>query len=224
MTTTKKFHVAQLVCFIAPIALAFHPSACRADLLELVNGDHYSGIVIELTRTNLEFQSDIQGLVKIPRDKIAKITLREPVAKPVAGMPAINSPTSTNSAASADAVIQQMRAQGVDPNMINQIQQQILGQSNPEATRMFNSTMSGLMSGSISVEDIRGQARKAIQDIQAARKDLGGDSAMTDLLNGYADILQKFVSETDAPTAAGATAPTPPNPAVKANLAAPASR
>jgi hypothetical protein len=216
MTTTKKFHVSQLVCFIAPIALAFNPSVCRADLLELVNGDHYSGIVIELTRTNLEFQSDIQGLVKIPRDKIAKITLREPVAKPMAIIPSTNSAAITNSAVSADAVIQQMRAQGVDPNIMNQIQQQILGQSNPEATRMFNTTMSGLMSGSISVEDIRVQARKAIQDIQAARKDLGGDSAMTDLLNGYADILQKFVSETDAPTPA--TAAATPNPAVKANL------
>jgi hypothetical protein len=222
MTTTKKFPAAPVACFLAALAIAFHPSIARADLLELVNGDHYSGIVVEMTRTNLEFQSDIQGLVKIPRDKIAKITLRESVAKPAASIPATNSPATTKSAVSADAVIQQMRAQGVDPNMMNQIQQQILGQSNPEATRMFNNTMSGLMSGSISVEDIRAQARKAIQDIQAARKDLGGDSAMNDLLNGYADILQKFVSETDAPTTAATVAT--PTPAAKANLPASTSR
>jgi hypothetical protein len=222
MTMTKQFPAGLLVCFLAPLAIALQPSIARADLLELVNGDHYSGVVIQLTRTNLEFQSEMQGLVKFPRDRIAKITLREPIAKPATSIPATNSSTTTNSAVSADAVIQQMRAQGVDPNMMNQIQQQILGQSNPEATRMFNNTMNGLMSGSINVEDIRVQARKAIKDIQDARKDLGGDSATTELLNGYMDILQKFVSETD--TATPTTAATTANAPVKSNVPAPTSR
>lgn len=216
MTTLKQLcRIRFALPALAVAMLLLGVRASRADLLELVNGDHYSGTVIALTRTNLEFQSDIQGLVKIPRDKIAKITLRESVPKAVAKLPAVppatpdatNAPAGTNSIAT-DAVVQQMRLQGVDPNMMNQIQQQVLGQSSPEATRMFNNMVGGLMSGSLSVEDIRVQARKAIQDIQATKKDLAGDAATAELLDGYLGILQKFVGEADAPAPA-VTAATP---------------
>src|SRR4051812_25331278 len=92
----------------------------QADLLELTNGDHYSGIVIALTKTNLEFQSEIQGVVKIPRDKVAKITLRESTPKPVASVTVTpqtpapapvaipGSPTAAKPAVQTDSVIQQM--------------------------------------------------------------------------------------------------------------------
>jgi len=219
MMTTKRVSIVPLASLVTTVILLLNLTVAHADLVELVNGDHYSGNVIQLTRTNLEFQSEVQGVIKIPRYKVARIILQEPTPKPTnAG--ATNSPPATNSAASAEAVIQQMRAQGVDPNMMNQIQQQILGQSNPEATRMFNSMISGLMSGSLNVQDIRGQARKAIDDIQAARKDLDGDAATGELLDGYMGILQKFVAETE-PSSPGANAQgTPP----KVNPPAPAVR
>ena len=55
----------------------------KADLIELTNGDHYRGTVISMNQTQVEFQSDIQGRVTLPRDKVAQHQLHEVAAKPV---------------------------------------------------------------------------------------------------------------------------------------------
>jgi hypothetical protein len=202
----------------------------RADLLELVNGDHYSGTVVAMDPTNVEFRSEIQGLVKIPRNKIASINLHpaatlkmdvpnavaSQLSNPVAPIPIpkpVQPATMTPAAAASAAAVQQLRQQGVDPGMMSQIQQQVFGQSSPEASKMFNDMIAGLASGSVSVDDVRAQARTAIQEIEAAKKDMGGDADTTGLLDGYAAILQKFVDEAPAP----ASAPKPAAPAVVAD-------
>lgn len=180
--------------------------AASADVLELTNGDHYSGTIILVTRTNVEFQSEIQGLLKLPRDKVAVMTLQNPSApKPRATVvqPALPAPASVQSnspgllAGQENAMVEQMRRQGVDPKIVSQVQEQILGKSSPEAAQKFNEMLSGFMSGKISVDDIRSQARSAVQDIQSAKKELGGDAG--EMLDGYLIILQQFLRETDPP-------------------------
>jgi hypothetical protein len=221
MTSTKKTFRIGLSSFACLCVLVLAVPA-RADILELVNGDHYSGTVVSLNRTNLEFRSEIQGLVKIPRDKIARITLREPTAvKPATNTTSL-SPVTTGSVAAianptvpqdqANLIVQQMRQQGVDPNVMKQVQEQILGGSSPEATQMFNQMTSGLMSGSLNIGDIRNQAVKAINDLQAAKKDLGGDASMNELLDGYLTILQNFVHEADSTTTTAQNTSTQPSP------------
>jgi hypothetical protein len=183
----------------------------RADVIELTNGDHYRGTVIAMTKSDVEFQSEIQGLVKLPRDKVAQIILHEAlvksvvVSKPVASISAppvnapliLSGPTATPAQATqADAVVQQMRQQGIDPKLIGQVQEQILGKSSPEASQKFNEMMGGLMSGKISVKDVRAQAQASIDQIKAAKKELGGDAG--DMLDGYLGILEKFVQESAA--------------------------
>jgi hypothetical protein len=226
MTTNQRRPISICLPAVACLFAWLTPATLRADLIELINGDHYSGVVISLNKTNLEFQSEIQGLVKIPREKVAQITLREATPKPGVKLPATSSGTQaqpdTNTTATATAaappnqtssVIQQMRQQGVDPGMMNKIQEQMLGQSSPEATRMFNEMVAGLMGGSLNVEDVRAQARKAINDIQSAKKDLGNDAGTAEVLDGYLGILQKFVSETDAPSPASSPKPSAATPA-----------
>jgi hypothetical protein len=193
------------------------PSA-KADLLELTNGDHYRGVVVSMTRSNLQFQSEIQGLVTLPRDKVAQITFREAVVShPVAtatnaaprivGAPLILSgPDNPAQHNSAEAVANQMRQQGVDPKLVNQIQEQIFGKANPEAAQKFNETMDGFLSGKISVQDIRGQAIDSIKQIKEARQALGNDAG--DMLDGYLSILEKFVQET-GPSGSGTTTAQP---------------
>lgn len=177
----------------------------KADLLELTNGDHYRGSVISMTQSNLEFQSEIQGRVKLPRNKVAKITLNESAApKPVAVAPppsaapiimsGPSTPPTTTSASQADEVVKQMRQQGIDPKLINQVQEQIFGKASPEAAQKFNETMDGLMSGKLSVTDIRAQALNSLNQIKAARQELGPDAG--EMLDGYMAILEKFVQET----------------------------
>ena len=181
----------------------------RADVLELTNGDHYSGTIISVTRTNVEFQSEIQGLLKLPRDKIAVITLHDssaPKPRATTVQPVSPAPTLTQSnspgllAGQENAMLEQMRRQGVDPKIVSQVQEQILGKSSPEATQKFNELLNGFMAGKISVDDIRGQARSAIQDIQSAKKELGGEAG--EMLDGYLVILQQFLRETDPPASA----------------------
>ncbi len=193
----------------------------RADTLVLTNGDIVSGAVVSMDQATVQLKSDLLGLVKIPRDRVAKINLREIASKPVTAAVGTNS---TNHSAAppartlnnvrtnrADAAVQQLRQQGVDPKVMNQIQQQVLGDSSPEANRLFNEMVGGLMSGSLTADDIRAQARKAINDINAAKSDLGDDDAIGELLNGYLGLLQNFVQDGDQPAPpAGKPAVTPP--------------
>src|SRR5690242_13457565 len=57
-------------------------SASRADVVEMVNGDHYSGTVISVTMTNLALRSSVQGLITLARENVASITFRDTTPKP----------------------------------------------------------------------------------------------------------------------------------------------
>ena len=208
----------------------------KADVIELTNGDHYRGKVVGMDSNYVVFNSEIQGKVHLPRNKVAQITFVEVpprvartnapgaaalVAAPganapiilsgptasTAGAPVVTAPPTANpTGATADEVVAQMRKEGVQPQLINQVQEQIFGKASPEASQKFEEMMSGLMSGQISVQDLRKQAQTAIQQARDAKKDLGGDAG--EMLDGYIGILEKFVNET-APSAAPAAAATP---------------
>jgi hypothetical protein len=195
----------------------------RADILELVNGDHYRGKVVGMDSNYVVFNSEIQGQVHLPRNKVAQITFVEvppraartnaatatPVAAAGTAAPIIisgsNAPAAATPAtgATADDVVAQMRKEGVQPQLITQVQEQIFGKASPEASQKFEEIMGGLMSGQISVQDLRKQAQSAIQQARDAKKDLGDDAG--DMLDGYISILEKFVAE----TAPSATTPAP---------------
>jgi hypothetical protein len=194
----------------------------KADMVELTNGDHYRGKVVSMDANTIEFLSEIQGKVHLPRNKVAQITFGEAAAKPVArtNAPAATAPsiilsgtnapaatTASPGAVSAEAVVEQMRQQGVQPQLINQVQEQIFGKASPEASAKFEEIMNGLMSGKISVQDLRGQAQTAIQQARDAKKELGGDAG--EMLDGYIAILEKFVAES-APSATPAPAASAP--------------
>jgi hypothetical protein len=204
----------------------------KADLIELTNGDHYRGKVIGMDSNNIDFVSEIQGRVHLPRNKVAQITFHEVTARPVASTntapvaatpvaaaPLIlygpNSLYATNSpaagapapagSATAEEVVQQMRQQGVQPQLINQVQEQIFGKASPEASQKFEEIMNGLVSGQISVQDLRVQAQSAIKQARDAKKELGGDAG--EMLDGYIGILEKFVAESDPSVSTPAPAP-----------------
>jgi hypothetical protein len=212
---------------LAALALSAALPLRAADLIELTNGDHYRGTIVGMDSNTIDFISEIQGRVHLPRNKVAQITFREvaprPVARtntaPVAASPLImygtnNLYAAASSAAPATAaagpataeeVVQQMRQQGVQPQLINQVQEQIFGKASPEASRKFEEIMNGLTSGQISVQDLRVQAQNAIKQARDAKKELGGDAG--EMLDGYIGILEKFVAESDPSVSAPAPAP-----------------
>lgn len=191
--------------------LAATATVAKADVLELVNGDHYQGTVIGMNQSNVVFQSEIQGRVSLPRDKVASIVLHEAAAPKLSVQ--TNAPRSlilygTNRASSstppgqADAVLQQMRQQGIDPKIASKVQDQIFGQGSPEATQKYNELMGGLLSGTLSIQDIRAEAQNSIKEIQDLKKEIGDDDT-GGMLDGYLGILQSFVQETATNAPAG---------------------
>jgi hypothetical protein len=205
---------------ITAAAVAF----AKADSLDLINGDHYQGKVVSMTQSNLEFQSEMLGRITLSREKVAHISLGD-AAILTTPKPATNTlaqhvgPSlilegkhnlSPAAAPQNDAVIQQMRQQGLDPKLVTQVQEQVFGQGNPAAAAKFNELMGGLMAGSLSVADIRAQAQDSIQQIKDAKQQLGPD--VGDMFDGYLAILESFVAETATNTTVTASTP-PPTPA-----------
>lgn len=193
-------------------ALGVAPSL-KADVIELTNGDRYQGKVVSMSATTVELQSEIQGKVILPREKVARITLREiagqPTAKAATNAAAISKNSlGTNSAghtAGAEAVISQLRKQGADPKTITQVREQVLSSGSPEAAQKFDELYGGLLSGKISLQDLRSQAQTVLSQAKAAKADLGDDG---DMLDGYLAILEKFLAETPAPPTTVSNAPT----------------
>jgi hypothetical protein len=201
----------------AAVVIAF---PANAEMIELTNGDHYLGKVVSMDSNTIEFISEIQGKIHIPRAKVAQVTFHEVIARPAlrTNAPAAVAPiimsgpstpatirpviVATNGGASAEDVVAQMRKEGIQPQLMNQVQEQIFGKASPEASQKFDEIMSGLMSGQVSVADLRVQAQNAIQQARDAKKDLGGDAG--EMLDGYIGILEKFVAES-APGAATST-------------------
>ena len=192
------------VCLLLGVATV---APAAADSLDLTNGDHFRGTVVSVTQSNIEFQSETLGRVTLPRSKVAHINLGEaPVTKPstnaiaphVGSSLILQGTPNTGSAGVAttqpDAVLQQMRQEGLDPALVNQVKQQVLGQGNPVASQKFDELMGGLMSGTLSVGDIRAQAQESIKQIKDAKQQLGPDAG--DLFDGYLSILESFVAET----------------------------
>ncbi len=200
------------------LCLAAAAMPARADVLELVNGDHYRGTIVSVNQSNVEFQSDILGRITLPRDKVAGMAFRDAAipqpatatnaAGPSLIMQGTNRLGPASAAAPGDAVLRQMRQEGVDPKLVNQVQEQVFGQGDPAAAQKFNELMGGLMTGSLSIADIRAQAQESIQQIKDAKQELGPD--VGDMFDGYLAILENFVAESATnDTITPAPAPTP---------------
>lgn len=83
---------------------------------------------------------------------------------------------------------------GTNSSVVAQVQKQFLADAGPEANAKFNELLGGLMSGKVSLYDLRSQAQAASQQMRAMRKDLGEDAGPA--LDGYLEILDKFLAET----------------------------
>jgi hypothetical protein len=205
------------------LALSLSVISGKPDSLELVNGDVYSGTLISVSASNLVFQSEIQGRVTLPREKVAQITIREPVAAKSGAPPNAPAPRPvaasqfslqfTNRAARAtnapasrgEAVVRQLRRDGANSKTVTQVREQILSRAAPEAGDKFDELLGGLVSGKLSLDDLRAQAGSSIKNIQAARGEMGEETAL--MLDGYLTILQNFLNETE-PVPAAKTAAT----------------
>jgi hypothetical protein len=187
----------------AAICIAFLScTALRADQVEMQNGDRYAGTVLTLTTNSVVLQSDVLGLLNLPRGKVATITLgagptnavRAPagiLAKPV-------TPPLILTNAARQASVNGLPAG--DTNVIKQVENQFLADAPPEAKAKFNELASGLMNGSVTVADIRKEAKAAADQLRAAKKDLGPEAS--EAFDGYLAILESFLRDSEGEDAA----------------------
>lgn len=163
------------------LAAIFGVATARADLLSMVNGDRYHGAIQLVNEKEVHLQSEILGLIKIPRAKVTAIQFGD--VKEVAPAPAV-APKAAAAGTTNEFVF--------DPKAIEKVQQEFLGTATPEANAMFSEMLQGLSSGKISVNDIRAQAAETLKQLKELQAELGeeGDNP---LLATYGSILEKFV-------------------------------
>ena len=185
------------VCVASLIAvLVLFVSLCpRADQIDMQNGDHYIGRILSLTTNTVVLQSDVLGTVTLPRGKIALLTLGAsastnlPVA--AAGVNAqVQAPVVPP--ATAPKLPALTKAPASDKNLIQKVESQYLSEATPEARQKFNQMAGGLLTGRLSVNDIRKEAKSAADQLRALKADAGDDTGM---IHTYLAILDNFLKE-----------------------------
>jgi hypothetical protein len=177
----------------------------HADQVNMQNGECYIGKVVTLSNETVIVQSEVLGVLKVPRSKIASITfgtnaVAPNIQTPIAATAQPQKPITANSSSELTAAINQLRA---NPNAMQQIQQQYLAGADPKATEMFNQMMGGLMNGSLNVDDIRRQAKSAADQLRTAKKELGDEAGFA--VDGYLAVLDNFLRETASASSGTAT-------------------
>ncbi len=185
----------------------------RADQLRMLNGDHYAGKILSVSSNSIVFESDVLGKVTLPREKVSSMSLGPSTATNAPVAPRVIT-RATNSHVNIAAALQS----GTNTDSIEQVRQQMLAGANPAASQKYNELLGGLMSGKLSVNDIRNEAKSSIDQIYKLKQELGPEADSS--LDSYLAILQNFVNE--AEPAAPAKPATPVLPKVPAALAAPA--
>src|SRR5437016_5269420 len=117
---------ALLACILSLTSLVAWRS--NADQIEMQNGERYLGKIVSLTNDTVILQSDTLGAVRLPRGKVAQITLgsatpsvvRPPPARPAAAVDHILPQSrATNTTDDISAALKQL---GAKTNFIQQVQ------------------------------------------------------------------------------------------------------
>src|SRR6185369_9271877 len=190
----------------------------RADQVEMQNGDRYLGTVLSLDTNTLALHSAVLGKVNLPRGQVALITLgaggatnHSRAASATKPEPAASSLTIANGTADLSAPLRQL---GANTNFIEQIRAQFLADAGPEANNKFNTLLGGLLSGRLTVNDIRVEAKSAADQLKELKRDLGEDGGGA--FDGYLAILENFLRDTAPPPGVATTNVSRPLPKAKA--------
>ncbi|MGD0259941.1 MAG: YkgJ family cysteine cluster protein [Verrucomicrobiota bacterium] len=197
---------AALIC--AAVILFIAPGRLQADQIDMQNGDHYVGHVLSVNTNLVVLQSDVLGTLRLPRAKVTAITLDAGSATnssrlplPANGQVRAPSAMPTNAAPNLSPALRQL---GSSTNLIQQVQKQFLSGAGPEANDKFNELLGGLISGKLTVDDIRAQAQSAADQLRALKREGGEEAGFA--ADAYLAILDHFLKET-APSASATNAP-----------------
>ena len=170
----------------------------QADVVQTTSGDRYVGNIVAFTNGTLVFKSDIVGVIKIPKARLAQVSFGSADATNAPTVQAVAA-VKTNFPATTETDIAKALSQlQAHTNLISGIQTKFLAEAGPEANDQFAKMVNGLLSGQLNLADIRAQAAKASADLREARKDLGEDSTM--MIDSYLAILDRFLANSGSVT------------------------
>ncbi|HEY5914526.1 MAG TPA: hypothetical protein VJA21_28380 [Verrucomicrobiae bacterium] len=199
----KLFGSEWLRLLVAGAILTATVVASSADQVEMQNGDRYNGKVLSLDGKSLILDNAVLGKIALPRDKVAVVTLGAELAK-TAAAPATNSLRKAGSARPVDPALADLASHS---NLIQQVQRQFLAGADPAAQQKFNDLVSGMLSGTVTLQDLQREARSAADQVRALKKELGPDAGFA--LDGYLAILDRFLKESPAAPAGATNSPAP---------------
>ena len=199
----------------AAVLLGFVRGRAWADQVEMHNGDRYLGKVLSLNTNTLVLENEVLGTVRLSREKVALITLGSRPSVRATPLPSpVNSQVGASSAARAGIATNpspDFRKLAGHTNLIRQVQKQFLGDAGPEANQKFDELLSGLMSGTLTMDDLRAQAQSAADQLRALKSEGGEEAGFA--TDTYLAILDRFLKGS-APAGTQTNAPPPP-PAAK---------
>jgi hypothetical protein len=150
----------------------------RADIVNLVNGDRFTGSVELVNAKEVQLKGDSIGTISVPRTNVASIYF------------GTNQPSGKLAGATKDP-----SASGpFDAKAIEKVQDDFLATAGPEANAMFKDLVQSLASGKLNIEDIRNQARDSLKELKELQADVGED-ADNPLLQSYVGILEQFINK-----------------------------
>ena len=198
-----------LIC--AALVLLAAAGHLSADQVELQNGDRYIGHVLSLNSNAVVLQSEVLGTLRLPRSRVAVITLGPGSTTNSLALPLranaqtpLRSPAPANVASNLSPALTGL---STSTNLIQQVQKQFLNGAGPEANTKFNELLGGLMSGKLSVDDIRAEAKTAADQLRALQRESGEDGGFA--ANAYLSILDHFLKETASSAGSPSNAPAP---------------
>jgi len=182
-------------------------SRLRADEVDMQNGDRYIGTVLSVSGDAVVLKSEELGRITVPRKNVTAMAFGTNAVAPKAASDAaaVSAPTNlpaapstselTGTNADFSAAYHNLAA---DTNIVAQIRQQMLA-GNPAATGKFDEMVNGLLDGSLNMNDLRREAQSDEDQLRALKHDLGPDAG--DSIDGYLDVLDDFIKESDSATA-----------------------
>ena len=187
----------------------------RADLVEMQNGDRYSGKVLSVSADTVVLESEVLGIINVPRKKVATLMIGANAATPNTATNIARVSVSTNLPAAVPAAAlantnvdlsAAFRNLGANTNFIGQIRQQMLA-GNSEAASNYDELVSGLMTGKLNMDDLRREAKSSADQLRELKRDLGPDAG--DSIDAYLSVLDNFLKETAAEPASATPTPQP---------------
>lgn len=172
----------------------------QADQLETTAGDRLVGRTLSVTDHIVVFQSEKLGKISIARSNVASLMLTRTNSSVVTSSP--SAPAAAGDLASI------LKALPSSTNLTQNTSAELLSQAGPEAAQKFNELLRGLMTGKMSVADLRAEAKSVADETRALRSELGEEGA---LLDGYLSILDRFLAQT--PSSKTSAPPVSPAPA-----------